>query len=158
VFSAHPELAIVLEVDGTVAGVAFGHPDGDGGVALEGITVDNAHTARGLGSQLLARFERAAADAGYRSVGLGSGPGYVEHFYLKNGYHQTEYMIIIPYGQRKSLNLGGLTVLRERHGEPSELVLNVATPQGYDPAVQAELMRRLGAREVCCIFSKPIQP
>src|ERR1700722_11064753 len=74
-YSARPELAIVLEADGTVAGVAFGHPDGDGGATLEGITVDDAHTARGLGS----------------------GPGYVEHFYLKNGYHQTEYMIIIPY-------------------------------------------------------------
>jgi GNAT superfamily N-acetyltransferase len=157
-YAAHPELAIALEVDGAVMGVAFGHPDGDGGATLEGITVDDAWTARGLGSRLLARFEQAAADASYRDVGLGSAGGYVEHFYLKNGYHQKEYMIVIPYGQRESLDLTGLTVLRERHWEPSELVLNIAAPGGYSPAVKAALGPRLGAREVCCIFSKPVLP
>jgi GNAT superfamily N-acetyltransferase len=157
-YAAHQELAIALEVDGAVMGVAFGHPDGAGGATLEGITVDDACTARGLGSRLLARFEQAAADAGYRDVGLGSGGGYVEHFYLKNGYHQTEYMIVIPYGQRESLDLTGLTVLRERHWEPSELVLNIAAPEGYSPAVKAAVGQRLGAREVCCIFGKPVLP
>jgi GNAT superfamily N-acetyltransferase len=87
-FAAHPELTIALTIDGAVQGVAFGHPVQDGGASLQGITVDDAHTARGLGSLLLASFERAAADAGCRTVSLGSGPGYVEHFYLKNGYSQ----------------------------------------------------------------------
>ncbi len=157
-FAAHPGLAIALTIDGTVAGVAFGHPDGADGATLEGITVDYAHTAHGLGSLLLARFERAAADAGYRNVNLGSGGGYVEHFYVKNGYQQTEYMIVIPDGDRQHLDLDGLTVLRERHWEPNELVLNIAAPHGYSPAVKAALEHRLHASEVCCIFSKPITP
>ncbi len=155
-FAAHPELAIALTIDGTLAGVAFGHPDGEDGATLEGITVDDAHTAHGFGSLLLARFEQAAADVGYRNVNLGSGGGYVEHFYLKNGYQQAEYMVIIPDGDRQHLDLDGLDVLRERHWEPNDLVLNIAAPQGHSPAVKSELEQRLHASEVCCIFCKPI--
>jgi GNAT superfamily N-acetyltransferase len=155
-FAAYPGLAIALTIDGTLAGVAFGHPDGEDGATLEGITVDDAHTAHGLGSLLLARFEQAAADAGYRDVNLGSGGGYVEHFYLKNGYQQAEYMVIIPGGDRQCLDRGGLDVLRERHWEPDDLVLNIAAPEGYSPAVKAALEQRLHASEVCCIFCKPI--
>jgi GNAT superfamily N-acetyltransferase len=113
-FAAYPELVIVLIVDGVVAGVAFGHPDGEHGATLDGITVDDAHTAHGVGSLLLARFERAAADAGYRDVNLG------------------------------------------RHWEPDDLVLNIAAPEGYSPAVKAAIEQRLRASEVCCIFCKPI--
>ncbi len=155
---AHPELAFVLSVDGTVAGVAFGHPDAEGGVTLEGIAIAGPHAGRGLGSTLLARFEQAAAAAGYSNVNLGSGPGYVERFYLKNGYRQTEYMVVIPDGDRHELDLGDLTVVRERRWPPNRLVLNVAAPGGYSPAVQAALGQRLRASEVCCIFCKPIQP
>jgi GNAT superfamily N-acetyltransferase len=155
-FAARPDLAVTLTVDGVVAGVAFGHPDGEDGVTLEGIAVTAAHAARGLGSRLLSRFERAAADAGGVSVGLGSGGGYVEHFYVKNGYRQTEYMIVIPGGDRRRLDLGDREVLRERHWAPDELVLNVATPEGYAPPVKAALAARLGARQVCCIFCKPL--
>ncbi len=155
-FAAYPELVIALTIDGAVAGVAFGHPDGEHGATLDGITVDDAHTAHGLGSLLLARFEQAAADAGCRDVNLGSGGGYVEHFYVKNGYQQVEYMVVIPGGERHRLDLHGLKVLRERHGEPDGLVLNIAAPEGYSPAIKAALEKRLHASEVCCIFSKPI--
>jgi GNAT superfamily N-acetyltransferase len=156
-FAAHPELAIALTIDGTVAGVAFGHPNGKDGATLDGITVDDAYTTQGLGSLLLARFERAAANAGYRDVSLGSAGGYVEHFYLKNGYHQTEYMVVIPDGDRQRLDLDGLDVLRERHWEPNDLVLNIAAPEGYSSAVKSALEQRLHASEVCCIFCKPIR-
>ena len=155
-FAAFPELAIALTVDGAVAGVAFGHPDRGDGATLEGITVDDAHTACGLGSLLLARFEQAAADGGYQDVNLGSAGGYVEHFYLKNGYQQAEYMVIIPDGDRQRLGLDGLDVLRERRQDPDDLVLNIAAPEGYSPAVKSALQRRLQASEVCCIFWKPI--
>jgi GNAT superfamily N-acetyltransferase len=155
-FAAYPGLVIALIVDGVVEGAAFGHPDGDHGATLDGITVDDAHTAHGLGSLLLARFERAAADEGYRDVNLGSGGGYVEHFYVKNGYQQVEYMVVIPGGDRYRLDLDGLKVLRERHWEPDHLVLNIAAPEGYSPAVKAAYEQRLQASEVCCIFCKPI--
>jgi GNAT superfamily N-acetyltransferase len=155
-FAAFPRLAIALTIDGTVAGVAFGHPDAEEGATLEGIVVDDERTARGLGSLLLTRFEQAAAYAGYGAVNLGSAGGYVEHFYLKNGYQQAEYMVVIPDGDRQSLDLGRLEVLRERRWEPNDLVLNIAAPEGYCPAVKSALEQRLHAREVCCIFWKPI--
>jgi GNAT superfamily N-acetyltransferase len=157
-FAAFPAPAIALTLGGTVVGVAFGHPDGEDGVTLEGIAVDDEHTAHGLGSLLLARFEQAAADAGYRNVNSGSGGGYVEHFYLRNGYRQAEYMVMIPNGSRPRLDLDGLEVLRERRTETNDLVLNIAAPEGYSRAVKSALERRLHASEVCCIFWKPIPP
>jgi len=123
-----------------------------------GITVDDKHTDRGLGSLLFARFEQAAAHAGYRDVNLGSAGGYVEHFYLKNGYQQAEYMVVIPDGDRRCLDLGRREVLRERRWEPNDLVLNIAAPEGYSPAVKSALEQRLHASEVSCIFLKPITP
>jgi GNAT superfamily N-acetyltransferase len=157
-FAGHPELTMTLTVEDAVAGVAFGRPDGAGGATLDGITVDDAYSARGLGSQLLASFERAAATSGYRNVNLGSGGGYVEHFYLKNGYRQTEYLVVIPDGNRRVLDLDGLDVLRERHEQPNVLMLNIAAPEGYSQARKAELGERLRAIEVSCIFHKPIRP
>jgi hypothetical protein len=77
---------------------------------------------------------------------------------VKNGYRQAEYMVVIPGGRRDRLGLGGLTVLRERHWAPDDLVLNIATPGGYDPAAGAALGTRLGASQVCCIFTKPVGP
>jgi beta-phosphoglucomutase-like phosphatase (HAD superfamily)/GNAT superfamily N-acetyltransferase len=157
-FAAHPALTVTLTVKGAVAGVAFGRPDGHGGATLEGITVDDAHTSHGLGSLLLARFEQAAANAGFRTVSVGSADGYVEHFYLKNGYRQTEYMVVIPDGERELLDLDGLDVVRERRAGPGLLVLNIAAAEGYSPARKAALAARLHASHVSCIFHKPITP
>jgi hypothetical protein len=57
-FAGAPGLAIAPVIDGTLAGVAFGHPpDGEDGATLAGITVDDARTAHVLGAFLPARFE-----------------------------------------------------------------------------------------------------
>ncbi len=56
------------------------------------------------------------------------------------------------------MDLDGLDVLRERHWEPSCLVLNIAAPEGYSPSVKDALARRLHthASDVSCIFVKPV--
>jgi len=155
-YAAHAELALALHLDGRLVGLAFGHPFSEDQATLEGIAVRGEHTAHGLGSLLLGQFEDAARKAGYRRVGLGSAGGYVERFYCKNGYEQTEYMVVVPDGERKRLDLDGLSVVRRRHWEPDLLVLNVAAPDGYSPKVKAALAERLGATEVCCIFQKSL--
>ena len=67
-------------------------------------------------------------------------------------------MVVIPHGDRQCLDLAGLEVLRERRQEPDDLVLNLATPEGYSPTVKSALEQRLPASEVCCIFWKQITP
>ena len=159
--ATYPGLAIGLSVDGTLVGLAFGHPNSHGGVTLEAIAVDHAYSGHGLGSALLARFEQAAAEGGYDNVSLGPAPGYVEHFYRKNGYEQIEYMVVIPDGDRRNLDLDGLEILRERHwqhDDHDDLVLNIAAPEGYSPAVKAALAARLQDPVISCIFRKPITP
>jgi hypothetical protein len=64
-------------------------------------------------------------------------------------------MIVIPDGDRRNLDLDGLEVLRERHWEHDDLVLNIAAPEGYSPAVKATLATRLQDPVISCIFRKP---
>lgn len=58
---------------------------------LQGIAIDWDHKANGLGGILLKHWEKKASDHGYRTIGVGSADGYVEGFYLKNGYLPKQY-------------------------------------------------------------------
>lgn len=71
---------------GALVGYALGAERSDAVVELEGIGVVDTHRRRGLGSEVLAAFERRAADAGFARVTLGSAGGSVDAFYRANGY------------------------------------------------------------------------
>ena len=56
-------------------------------VILSGISIDAKHAGKGLGSRLLKDWEkRIKKQFGKTRISLGSASGYVERFYLKNGY------------------------------------------------------------------------
>ena len=60
-FAAYPELVVAFTLDGAMAGAASGHPDGEHGATLDGITVDDAHTAHGLSKWSTWSSSRAAS-------------------------------------------------------------------------------------------------
>ncbi|GHV41996.1 hypothetical protein FACS189490_10010 [Clostridia bacterium] len=72
-------------LDGRLIGVCFGEGD-MGGFGLVGIAVTDTYDKHGRGGQLLAYFESAVKAKGYTNVSVGSADGYVERFYMKNGY------------------------------------------------------------------------
>lgn len=89
----HPGLVVGAYADGELVGFATGD-DGYGDCAhLNGIGVRKSHTCRGIGSALLDRFEAEAAAAGFPCVSLGSAGGYVDEFYLANGYEAESVLV-----------------------------------------------------------------
>ena len=75
---------------------------------LNGIAVKDAYRRSGLGTRLLQAFERAAKEYGAAVISVGSAGGYVEKFYLNNGYQPTEYKIYTKEGIRSVKNFEDL--------------------------------------------------
>ena len=73
-----------------IIGVCFGYECRQDEFCLDGIAIIHPHNGLGKGGKLLAFFETQVAALGYKKISLGSADGYVEKFYLKNGYTPTE--------------------------------------------------------------------
>ena len=86
----YPETCLVAVAKKGVLGIAFGWPRQaampEKEYCLDGIAVTYEYWRRGIGSRLLEAFEKAAAGYGYDKLSVGSAGGFVEKFYLKNGY------------------------------------------------------------------------
>jgi predicted N-acetyltransferase YhbS len=147
-----PELALVA-VDGPdVVGVCFAEvPHAGEGVVLDGLAVDGTRTREGVGSLLLAAFEERVAAAGFSRVSLGSAEGYVEDFYLQNGYIPVEFQVTTAE-QEPPLD-DSLEVVRFRETDEA-LVLNVASEHGYTQAEKERIRTLTAAHEVIFIFEK----
>ncbi len=72
-----------------IRGIAYGSARGNL-VILEGVAVVDKMLRKGLGSRLLICFEDKARRKGFGIVSVGSAEGYVEKFYIKNGYVPVE--------------------------------------------------------------------
>ncbi len=153
---ANPELAIFYE-DGKhrVIGLCFGmaRKVDPKEVILQGIAIDRKVVAKGLGSKLLADFERVVKEHGFNKISLGSAPDYVEHFYQKNGYIPTEYLIYLKPGQENVLS--DFEVLRTREDD-GQLLANVRVRGEYSQTIKHELVARLGANSISVIFEKQL--
>ena len=78
---------------GDLLGIAFGwmRPGAEDEFSLDGIAVPVPFQRRGVGSLLLAAFERSAVLYGARVVSVGSAEGGAERFYLRNGYRPVRF-------------------------------------------------------------------
>lgn len=73
-------------LDDNLIGVCFGKQKGKTEIQLSGIAVIHPYNKQGRGSKLIKYFENVVKTTKYEKISLGSADGYVEHFYLKNGY------------------------------------------------------------------------
>ena len=65
---------------------------------LDGIAIVQPYNAVGRGGKLISLFEQCVSALGYKNISLGSADGYVERFYIKNGYTPVE--MNLSSGQR----------------------------------------------------------
>lgn len=86
----YPETCLVALKAGRVIGIAFGWPRTvalpQKEYCLDGIAVRFEFWRIGVGSMLLKAFEEGVQKYGYCKLSVGSAEGFVEKFYLKNGY------------------------------------------------------------------------
>lgn len=63
----------------------------DASFCLDGIAIRWDHQKKGYGSALLQEFVKAARAYGCKTVTVGSAGGYVEHYYIENGFVPIQY-------------------------------------------------------------------
>lgn len=91
-----PKAYIEMIKNDELIGLAFGWPrkiyfPSDNSFVLDGIAVKAEHQQSGLGKRMLNAFFMAAKYYGYSTVSVGSAGGYVENFYISNGFDPIEY-------------------------------------------------------------------
>lgn len=80
------ELFVGAYRNGDLVGHCLGLPRSAASVELCGIGVAPPHRRRGIGTELLTAFEDRVASLEFERVTLGSAGGYVDEFYVRNGY------------------------------------------------------------------------
>lgn len=85
-YEAVPGLFLLAREDGEAVGVATGARRSETVAGLAGLGVVPERRGEGIGGRLLERFEAAAAEAGFSTVGVASAGGYVDRFYADHGY------------------------------------------------------------------------
>lgn len=98
-YEKYREAFVGYFIDGRLAGICFGWPRReqvalDASFQLDGIAIIHPYNARGRGSRLISFFEQRVKGMGYGMITLGSADGYVEGFYMKNGYEPAEYKVL----------------------------------------------------------------
>lgn len=164
-YDAHPELfrAAYHDEDAdvdtgaheVVVGFALGRERRASSVELAGIGVREPHTRRGIGSRLLTAFEDAAADLGFDRVSLGSAGGYVDDFYLANGYEPESILVRLhPEDVPDDVRDLGFDVLRERTDD-SVRKFYVA-PNGHDPERVDAVREAFGDPDAIYVMEKDL--
>ncbi|MFB6073041.1 MAG: GNAT family N-acetyltransferase [Halobacterium sp.] len=112
-YDDYPALFVGAYDDGDLVGFALGRR-AHGGAELVGIGVTEAYTRRGIGSRLLDAFEAGAVDLGVDRVSVGSAGGYVDEFYVGNGYRPESILVRTTRDALPADYRARFDVLRER--------------------------------------------
>ncbi|WP_232701437.1 GNAT family N-acetyltransferase [Halobacterium wangiae] len=152
-YDTHPELFHGVYADGALVGFTAGRARSDTSVELVGIAVDDAYTRQGVGSRLLDAFESAAAELGYDRVSLGSAGGYVDEFYLANGYEPESILVRLhPEDVPENHVDLGFEILRERVDDGTQKFY--VAPGGHDPERVQAVREAFGDPQAIYIVEK----
>ncbi len=98
-YKKHKNTFVGYYLDETLIGICYGWPRKEEAVkehsfSIAGIAIIHPYNAQGRGAKLITYFEQKVIEMGYDTISVGSADGYVEKFYLKNGYIPTEYKVL----------------------------------------------------------------
>jgi GNAT superfamily N-acetyltransferase len=135
-----PAVFLGYYINGMLEGVVYGFEVEPGHFSLDGIAMSWDYKGKGRGSRLIASFEKQVKALGCRKITLGSADGYVEHFYLKNGYTPVEMKILTlnPNWEAKSANCLFPVAYTQTQGEYTKLVIPVSDYHGLDKTAFTE--------------------
>ena len=155
-----PNLFVACRRQGKLIGICYGHPADresceEATVMLDGIAVAEPFARQGYGSQLLRFFGDQAEQAGYRRVSVGSAGGYVDQFYMKNGYKPFRFMICLPSDRAcpPDLRTKHAVVAERVDGHMRRLYVNISS---LDNALRDALLTDFQAVEVVAIMDKKL--
>jgi len=153
-----PTTVVGYYLDSELIGYAYGlaHPESDGKTfTLDGIAIVEPYNAIGRGGKLLAFFEKCVYNLGFFSIDVGSAGGYVERFYLKNGYKAMELKILVENDDWKEKQKGYPFPVAEvqTQGEYKKLVIIVTD---YYTMNKDEITEYYGGVDSFFVFEKKL--
>jgi len=154
-YQEHPELLIGAYDDGELAGHCLGLPRAEGEVELAGIAVEQSHQRQGIGSALLSAFEEQARSLQFQRISLGSAGGYVDEFYIENGYTPHSVLVRLdPDDVPQNYRDMEYKIADERmDGCTKKLYVEV---DGFDPAFVEEIRAAFDDSEAVYIMEKDL--
>lgn len=88
-----PDLVLGAYAGQELVGYCLGVPGYDSGIELKAIAVRESYRRQGIASSLLDTVEENARRSGFERLSLGSAGGYVDEFYLANGYEPESILV-----------------------------------------------------------------
>ena len=122
-----PSAVVGYYIGDKMVGVCYGFEIDTENFMLDGIAIVQPHNAVGRGGKLIALFEQRVSALGYKNISLGSADGYVERFYLKNGYTPVELKVYVEGNEweSKSENYEYPVAYTQTENEYIKLVITV---------------------------------
>lgn len=151
----HPELLVGAYDDGQLVGHCLGIPRSGDEVELNGIAVDQSHRRQGIGTALLSAFEDLVASLGFQRVSLGSAGGYVDEFYVQNGYSPDSILVRLDPGEDPPDYTEVGYEIRDERLDGDLKKLYVGTDE-YDPGFVEEIQEVFEDPEAIYIMSKKL--
>lgn len=122
-------------------GICYGWPRSeevaeDSSFSIVGIAIVHPNHAQGRGAKLLSYFEQKVKEMGFTKVSVGSADGYVEKFYMQNGYIPKEYKVL-------------------RDGQDTYVHL-LSSPMDYERLNKEEILRQVDGYHGFIVFEKTL--
>lgn len=154
-YRAHPELLVGAYVEDELVGHCLGIPRSDVEVEIAGIGIEPDYRRQGVGSALLSACENRVISLGYQRISVGSAGGYVDEFYLANGYAPESVLVRldaedVPVNYRAM----GYEITKERTDNGTKK-LYVAVDE-YDPERVRKIREAFDDPEAIFIMSKEL--
>lgn len=154
-YQKHPELLVGGYDEGTLVGYCLGRPRSQGDLELSAIAVEESHQRQGIGTELLSTLEDRAMTLGFRRISLGSAGGYVDEFYLANGYEPESVLVRLdPDDVPENYRAMGYDITEERIDNGTKKIY--VRVDEYDPEIVTEIRETFDDPEAIYIMAKDI--
>ena len=147
----YPTAVVGYYINDTLIGVCYGLEIDKENFMLDGIAIVQPYNAKGRGGKLISLFEQCVFDLGYKNISLGSADGYVERFYIKNGYTPIELKIYVEDDSWKNKHQKYPIAYTQKEGEKTKLVINVTD---YYNMNQKEIREYYNGTDSFFVFEK----
>jgi hypothetical protein len=151
-----PSAVVGYYIEDKMVGVCYGFEIDRENFTLDGIAIVQPYNALGRGGKLIALFEKCVSLLGYTNISLGSAGGYVERFYIKNGYVPVELKVYVECDKwkQKSKNYIFPVAYTQTEGERLKLVIMVTD---YHAMNKTEITEYYNGRDSFFVFEKNLK-
>ena len=151
-----PSAVVGYYIGDKMVGVCYGFEIDCENFMLDGIAIVQPHNAAGRGGKLISLFEERVSAMGYKNISLGSADGYVERFYIKNGYSPVELKIYVEGSEweHKARDYIYPVAYTQQEGERTKLVIKVTD---YCRMDKAEIAAYYNGADAFFVFEKSVR-